>query len=107
MFLQAGWKGNKNLKILCGGEVLSRELAEELLTRSKEVWNLYGPTETTIWSTAQKVRSGNGPVSIGRPIENTRTLILDKKSQLTPIGIPGELYIGGEGVARGYLGRPT
>ena len=106
MLLQAGWKGNKNLKILCGGEVLSRELAEELLTRSKEVWNLYGPTETTIWSTAQKVRSGNGPVSIGRPIENTRTLILDKNSQLTPIGIPGELYIGGEGVARGYLGRP-
>lgn len=106
MLLQAGWEGNKNLKILCGGEVLSRELAEELLTRSREVWNLYGPTETTIWSTAQKVRSGNGPVSIGRPIENTRILILDKKSQLTPIGIPGELYIGGEGVARGYVGRP-
>lgn len=106
MLIKAGWEGNKNLKILCGGEALSRELAEELLARSKEVWNLYGPTETTIWSTAQKVRSGNGPVSIGRPIDNTRILILDKNSQLTPIGIPGDLYIGGEGVARGYLGRP-
>ncbi|MGE0474781.1 MAG: amino acid adenylation domain-containing protein, partial [Nitrospirales bacterium] len=106
MLLKAGWSGNKNLKILCGGEALSRELAEALLARSKEVWNLYGPTETTIWSTAQKVRSGNGPVSIGRPLDNTRTLILDKHLQLTPIGIPGDLYIGGEGVARGYLGRP-
>lgn len=106
MLLQAGWQGNKNLKILCGGEALTRELAEELLTRSREVWNLYGPTETTIWSTVQKVRSGNGPVSIGRPIDNTRTLILDKNAQLTPVGIPGELYIGGEGVARGYLGCP-
>ncbi len=106
MLLQAGWQGNQNLKILCGGEALTRELAEELLTRSREVWNLYGPTETTIWSTVQKVRSGIGPVSIGRPIDNTRTLILDKNAQLTPIGIPGELYIGGEGVARGYLGCP-
>ena len=106
MLLQAGWQGNKNLKILCGGEALTRELAEELLTRSQEVWNLYGPTETTIWSTAEKVRSGNGPVSIGRQIDNTRALILDKNANLTPVGIPGELYIGGEGVARGYLGCP-
>ncbi|MEX2493020.1 MAG: amino acid adenylation domain-containing protein [Nitrospirales bacterium] len=106
MLIQAGWQGSKNLKVLCGGEALTRALAEELLTRSQEVWNLYGPTETTIWSTAQKVRSGTGPVSIGRPIDNTRTLILDKNSALTPVGIPGELYIGGEGVARGYLGRP-
>lgn len=106
MLIQAGWEGNKDLKILSGGEALSRELAEKLLTRSREVWNLYGPTETTIWSTAHKVRTGNGPVSIGRPIDNTRTLILDKQFQLTPIGIPGELYIGGEGVARGYRGRP-
>ena len=106
MLLQADCEGNKDLKIHSGGEALSRELAEKLLTRSREVWNLYGPTETTIWSTAHKVRTGNGPVSIGRPIDNTRTLILDKQFQLTPIGIPGELYIGGEGVARGYRGRP-
>ena len=106
MLLRAGWQGNKHLKILCGGEALTRELAEELLTRSQEVWNLYGPTETTIWSTVEKVRSGNGPVSIGRPIDNTRALILDKNAKLTPVGIPGELFIGGEGVARGYLGHP-
>lgn len=105
MLLQAGWQGNKNLKILCGGEVLTRELAEELLKRSREVWNLYGPTETTIWSTAHKVCSGDGPIPIGRPIDNTRVLILDKKSQLAPVGITGELYIGGEGTARGYMGR--
>ena len=106
MLLQAGWEGNFKLKVLCGGEDLPRELADELLTRSREVWNLYGPTETTIWSTVQKVCPGIEPVSIGRPIDNTRTLILDKNSQLTPVGIPGELYIGGGGVARGYLGRP-
>ena len=94
------------MKILCGGETLTRELAGELLSRSQEVWNLYGPTETTIWSTAEKVRSGNGPVSIGPQIDNTRVFILDKNAKLTPVGIPGELYIGGEGVARGYVGRP-
>ncbi len=106
MLLQMGWQGNKNLKILSGGEALTREIAEELLKRSREVWNLFGPTETTIWSTVQKVRSGKGPISIGRPIDNTRIFILDKNSQIAPVGIPGDLYIGGEGVARGYLGRP-
>lgn len=104
--VDTGWAGDKQLKILCGGEALSRELADKLLTRGAEVWNLYGPTETTIWSTLNKLSPGMGPVSIGRPIANTQVYIIDSHLQLVPIGVPGELYIGGEGVARGYLNRP-
>ncbi len=70
--VESGWTGNKRLKILCGGESLSRELADELLTRSGEVWNLYGPTETTIWSSACKVEPGRESISIGHPIANTQ-----------------------------------
>jgi amino acid adenylation domain-containing protein len=104
--VDAGWTGEKRLKILCGGEALSRELAEQLLTRGLEVWNLYGPTETTIWSTLTKLAPGKGPVSIGRPIANTQVYILDFHLQPVPVGVPGELYIGGKGVARGYVNQP-
>jgi amino acid adenylation domain-containing protein len=104
--VDAGWAGDKRLRILCGGEALSRELAEQLLNRGLEVWNLYGPTETTIWSTLTKLASGKGPVSIGRPIANTQVYVLDFHLQPVPIGVPGELYIGGKGVARGYLNQP-
>ncbi|HLX70088.1 MAG TPA: amino acid adenylation domain-containing protein, partial [Verrucomicrobiae bacterium] len=104
--VDAGWVGDKRLKIFCGGEALSRELANKLLTRGAEVWNLYGPTETTIWSTLTKLVPGLKSVSIGRPIANTQVYILDSHLQPVPVGIPGELYIGGEGVARGYLNRP-
>jgi amino acid adenylation domain-containing protein len=104
--VDAGWTGDRHLKILCGGEALSRELAEQLLTRGLEVWNLYGPTETTIWSTLTKLAPGKGPVSIGRPIANTQVFILDFHLQPVPVGVPGELYIGGKGVARGYLNQP-
>jgi amino acid adenylation domain-containing protein len=106
LLLAAGWQGNKPLKILCGGEALSRELANQLLTRCDSLWNLYGPTETTIWSTIYQVKSGDGLVSIGRAIANTQVYILDHRLQPTPVGVPGELYIGGAGVARGYLNRP-
>ena len=105
MLIEAGWEGSPEFKILCGGESLSRELAEALLTRG-EVWNLYGPTETTIWSTIHKVESAEGPVPIGRPIANTQIYILDSHLQPVPIGVHGELYIGGDGLARGYLNRP-
>ena len=104
--VEAGWAGNKGLKIFCGGEALSRSLAEKLSERGGEVWNLYGPTETTIWSTVTKIMPGTEPISIGRPIANTQVYILDSCLQPVPVGIPGELYIGGEGVARGYLNRP-
>ncbi len=101
-----GWKPDPGLKILCGGEVLSRALADRLLALKVELWNMYGPTETTIWSTTQRVVSGSGSVAVGRPIANTTTYILDNNKQPVPIGVPGELYIGGSGVARGYRNKP-
>jgi amino acid adenylation domain-containing protein len=103
--IQAGWTGSPNLKVLCGGEALPRDLAEELLTRCGELWNMYGPTETTVWSTIHKVTSGDGPVPIGKPIANTQLYVLDAERSLVPQGNSGELYIGGDGLARGYLHR--
>jgi acyl-coenzyme A synthetase/AMP-(fatty) acid ligase len=103
---ESGWKGRR-LKALSGGEALPRELAALLGERCGEVWNLYGPTETTVWSTAHAVSTGEeGPVPIGRPIAGTRVYVLDARLRPVPTGVPGELFIGGEGVARGYLGRP-
>ncbi len=107
MLIDSGWMGTPNLRMWCGGEALSPDLADNLLVRGRELWNLYGPTETTIWSTAHRVKSGESPILIGRPIANTRMYILDSDGQPAPIGVPGELYIGGAGVARGYRGRPA
>ena len=106
LLLEAGWQGDKNLKILCGGEALPPDLANQLLARGGSVWNLYGPTETTIYSTGFRVRRPDEPILIGRPIANTRTHILDSHLQPVPVGVVGELYIGGVGVARGYRNRP-
>ena len=106
MLLDAGWTGDPNLKILIGGEAVPQKLAIQLLQQSASVWNVYGPTETTIWSTLAKVESGQSTVTIGRPIGNTEIFILDKMLQPVPIGIAGELHIGGDGLARGYLKRP-
>jgi amino acid adenylation domain-containing protein len=105
MLLAAGWEPKKPLKLLCGGEALSEELAQQLLKKEIQLWNLYGPTETTIWSTLTRINSGD-LVTIGRPIANTQCYILDEQQNPVPDGELGELYIGGEGVARGYLGRP-
>jgi amino acid adenylation domain-containing protein len=107
LLLAAGWQGAPGLKVLCGGEELPRSLADQLLPKCAALWNMYGPTETTIWSAVQRVEPGTGPVPIGRPIQNTRVYVLDRHDQLLPVGVPGELYIGGAGVARGYLGRPA
>ena len=104
--IEAGWEGSKQLKLLCGGEALPGDLAAALLPRCAQLWNMYGPTETTIWSTLHRVNSADGPVPIGRPIANTQVFILDGHRQLVPPGIVGELYIGGSGLARGYLARP-
>jgi amino acid adenylation domain-containing protein len=108
LLLQAGWNGNANLKLLSGGEALQTKLAEDLLARGLSVWNLYGPTETTIYSSAAKLRSESkkDKVSIGRPIANTQIYILDEYLEPVPMGVAGHLYIGGEGLARGYLNRP-
>jgi amino acid adenylation domain-containing protein len=105
LMLAAGWKGTPRLKALCGGEAVPADLASELIPRCAELWNMYGPTETTIWSTVCRITDA-GNIHIGRPIENTEIYILDESSQPLPVGLPGELLIGGEGLARGYLNRP-
>ncbi|MEH1835437.1 MAG: amino acid adenylation domain-containing protein [Nostoc sp.] len=105
LLLTSGWQGKPDLKILCGGEALDNSLAAQLLSLSQEVWNLYGPTETTIWSTVQQLNNGES-VNIGYPIANTQFYVLDNYLQPVPVGVPGELYIGGAGVARGYWQRP-
>ncbi|MDB6024686.1 MAG: amino acid adenylation enzyme/thioester reductase family protein [Verrucomicrobiales bacterium] len=105
LLLQSGWQGCPRLKILCGGEALTRDLADALLPRCAELWNLYGPTETTIWSSAVQVRAGD-PIVVGPPIANTQLYVLDERLEPVPIGVPGELCIGGDGLARGYLNRP-
>jgi acyl-CoA synthetase (AMP-forming)/AMP-acid ligase II/acyl carrier protein len=106
MLHDAGWQGNKQLKILCGGEAVSQKLAGQLYQKGSAVWNLYGPTETTIWSMIQPIDSEDKPISIGRAIANTQVYILDRHLQPVPIGVAGELHIGGDGLARGYLNRP-
>jgi amino acid adenylation domain-containing protein len=118
MLLAAGWSGNQQLKILCGGEALDYTLAPQLQQRGKEVWNLYGPTETTIWSAASHVQDTIAIAEggaflrdatrtpIAHPIANTQFYILDAYNQLVPIGVAGELHIGGAGLARGYLHQP-
>ncbi|MBV6623046.1 MAG: amino acid adenylation domain-containing protein [Rivularia sp. (in: Bacteria)] len=108
MLITSGWIGSKKLKILSGGEALSQDLAIKLIEKSAAVWNLYGPTETTIWSTVFQVKSNHlskSLVPIGRPIANTEIYILDRQLQLVPVGVSGELYIGGAGLSRGYLNR--
>ncbi|MEO6967398.1 MAG: amino acid adenylation domain-containing protein, partial [Rhodanobacteraceae bacterium] len=96
----------RGLKLLVGGEKLPRDLAERVLPHCRELWNLYGPTETTIWSTVQRVHSGEGPVLLGTPIANTRIYVLDEPRQPQPPGVVGEIWIGGDGVADGYLHQP-
>ncbi|WP_418054994.1 non-ribosomal peptide synthetase [Pseudomonas syringae] len=107
MLVNSGWAGKQDLRIFCGGEALPRSLARELLSRSSELWNLYGPTETTIWSCVERVDELGESVTvpIGKPIANTRLYLLDAQQQPVPQGVAGELYIGGAGVARGYLNR--
>src|SRR5437763_2440778 len=102
MLLAAGWQGNHQLKMLCGGEALPLELAKQLLPKAASLWNLYGPTETTIWSAAYQIKPEDEVVTIGHPIANTQMYILDTQLQPVPIGVLGELYIGGDGLARGY-----
>ena len=105
MLLNAGWKGNRRLKVLCGGEPLSSSLAAELLGSCGELWNMYGPTETTVWSTICRLERGQ-PVTIGRPIANTQIYLVDDRLEPVPIGVPAELLIGGEGIARQYRNLP-
>lgn len=109
MLINIGWRNERQIKMLCGGEGLSTPLAMQLHANNAPLWNLYGPTETTIWSTCHKVNTidpSKPLISIGLPLANTRIYILDSNMQPTPIGVPGELYIGGDGVGQGYLNNP-
>ncbi|HEV2846615.1 MAG TPA: amino acid adenylation domain-containing protein, partial [Thermoanaerobaculia bacterium] len=105
LLLEAGWTGGEGLKALCGGEALPPSLASSLRERVGSLWNVYGPTETTVWSTVEEI-AGEGAVTIGRPIANTTVYILDAWGSPAPVGVPGELLLGGAGLARGYLRRP-
>jgi amino acid adenylation domain-containing protein len=105
MLIEHGWSGSPDLKILCGGEALLTNLAKALIDKAGELWSVYGPTETTIWSTVARVHSAGKFISIGHPVANTRIYILDKYGAPAPVGVEGEIYIGGAGVARGYLNR--
>ena len=104
--LEAGWQGGPHLRGLIGGEALPPVLAEQLTARMAELWNIYGPTETTVWTTAWRVHDPRQGIAIGRPIPNTTVWALDPHGHHCPIGVPGELYVGGEGVTEGYHGRP-
>ena len=103
--LMSGWTGSNQLKALCGGEELKPDLAQNLLSRSRQTWNMYGPTETTIWSTLCALEA-DGQVLIGHPIANTRVYVVSENKEPVPVGVSGELLIGGAGVSRGYFGRP-
>jgi amino acid adenylation domain-containing protein len=103
--IDRGWVGDRNLKVLCGGESLPTDLAKQLLAKCGQLWNMYGPTETTIWSTVHKVQASDNPVPIGHPIANTQVFVLDASGNLVPPGAIGELYVGGAGLARGYFQR--
>ncbi|MFF3072027.1 amino acid adenylation domain-containing protein [Kitasatospora sp. NPDC057904] len=105
LLVEAGLRPDEGLRVISGGEALPADLAGELTARFPVVWNAYGPTETTIWSCLQRV-APDRPVGLGRPIANTRVHVLDEHLGLVPDGVPGDLHLGGDGLARGYLGRP-
>jgi amino acid adenylation domain-containing protein len=104
MLVDSGWTAGPGFRAWCGGESLAPDLADTLLDRVKELWNLYGPTETTIWSTRARIAHGH-TITVGKPIDNTQIYILGPSCELMPFGIAGEIVIGGDGVALGYHNR--
>lgn len=104
ILIKSGWMGNSGLTALCGGEALSQSLAEQLLPRVRALWNMYGPTETTVWSTCHQIKDAKTPILVGKPINNTQLYIL-KNGQIQPIGVSGDVFIGGSGVSKGYHNR--
>ncbi len=106
LLLGAGFRGGAGMKALCGGEALAPDLVTSLLQTGVDLWNMYGPTETTIWSSCAQIAASDPRVTIGWPIDNTALHVLSPHGQLVPVGVRGELYIGGQGVSLGYLGRP-
>ncbi|MEM7086876.1 MAG: amino acid adenylation domain-containing protein [Bacteroidota bacterium] len=103
LLFNANWKGDSSLRILCGGDLLSKSLAQKLLDSCHSVWNMYGPTETTIWSSCKLLKSSKDASCIGKPIGNTKMYVLDPFFKLLPPNFIGDIYIGGTGLAKGYL----
>jgi amino acid adenylation domain-containing protein len=106
LLLEAGWTGRRDLLAICTGEPLPADLARQLLPLVNQLWNGYGPTETTVWSSFHRVTQADGTIPIGRPVINTQFHVLDAGMRPLPVGVTGELYIGGAGVTLGYLNRP-
>ncbi|MEM9365120.1 MAG: amino acid adenylation domain-containing protein [Planctomycetota bacterium] len=107
MVLEAGFAGGPGMKLITGGEPLPRDLIRPLLDRCDELWNGYGPTETTVYATFARIESDEGRIPIGTPVANTQTYVIDDAGSLCEPGRPGELLIGGHGLATGYLGLPA
>src|SRR5690606_10160219 len=106
MLLDSGWNEPLFLKALCGGEAMSLQLANKLISMCDSLWNMYGPTETTIWSTIKQIHASDEFISIGKPIANTQIYILNEEGKAVSNGDVGEIVIGGDGVAPGYYNRP-
>ena len=106
ILLSTGWKGKMNLKTLCGGEAILPGLVNDLLPKVESLWDMYGPTETTVWSTCKQLTDSEPPILVGTPIDNTTIEILDKYNKPLPVGVIGEVCIGGLGVTKGYHNRP-
>ncbi|PVZ62027.1 hypothetical protein C9422_00550 [Pseudomonas sp. B1(2018)] len=106
LLLSSGWQPRESLTLLCGGEALPQDLADRLCLPGMTLWNLYGPTETTIWSTACHLQPG-APVQLGHPIPGTHVALVDRDLRSVPRGIIGELLICGPGVSQGYYRNPV
>lgn len=106
LLVDAGWQASPGIRIISGAEPLPAELARQLIATAGHVWNCYGPTETTIYSTFERISSENDPITIGRPMANTSIYVLDRNQRPVPVGVQGEIYLAGDGLARGYLGQP-
>jgi len=106
LLIESGWKPQRRFKALCGGEAMPYAIMQNLLERCDELWNMYGPTETTVWSACHKCSSEDELVLLGKPIANTEIYILDEKFKVVPVGVWGELFIGGAGLATEYLNLP-
>ncbi|MFK7059254.1 amino acid adenylation domain-containing protein [Flavobacterium oreochromis] len=106
MLFNSDWEGNKKLKVLCGGDSLNESLAKQLLDSCQEVWNMYGPTETTIWSSCKKIEKPSDASNIGKPIANTQIYIVDANLNLLPSNTVGRIFIAGDGLAKGYYNNP-
>ena len=107
MLLSEDWRPDgSDFRALCGGEAMPENIATGLLGAGCQLWNMYGPTETTIWSTCSRMKDGQSDIDLGQPIHNTECFVVDDRNQLCPVGVPGELLISGDGLSDGYIGEP-